>query len=213
MKKAKAIIWDWNGTLLDDVHICIDGINSLLSKRQLPVLHTAMYKDIFTFPVKDYYEKAGFDFNMEPFDIPAMQFIDYYREHINNAHLFPEVLEVLDHFKKEGFQQSILSAMEHDFLHQSIKDKNIYAYFDHITGINNHYAESKTLKARNLLDLMKADPEQTIIVGDTIHDYEVAEEIGCRVILVTQGHQSESRLNQLNCEKVNNLKELTSLLK
>jgi len=103
--------------------------------------------------------------------------------------------------------------MEHDFLHQSIKDKNIYAYFDHITGINNHYAESKTLKARNLLDLMKADPEQTIIVGDTIHDYEVAEEIGCRVILVTQGHQSESRLNQLNCEKVNNLKELTSLLK
>ena len=213
MKYAKAIIWDWNGTLLDDVHICIDGINSLLKERQLPVLHTERYKDIFTFPVKDYYEKAGFDFNAEPFDIPAMQFIDYYRRHIINAQLFPEVLEVLDHFKKDGYQQSILSAMEHDFLHQSIKDKEIYSYFDHITGINNHFAESKTIKARKLLELMKSELEQTTIVGDTIHDFEVAKEIGCRVILVTQGHQSESRLNKLNCEKVNNLKELTSLLK
>ena len=103
--------------------------------------------------------------------------------------------------------------MEHNFLHQSIKDKEIYGYFDHITGINNHFAESKTLKARKLFELMKADLEQTIIVGDTIHDYEVAKEIGCRVILVTHGHQSESRLSQLDCEIVNNLKELTSLLK
>ena len=212
MKNGKAIIWDWNGTLLDDVNICIDGINGLLADRQLPVLDNAKYKDIFTFPVKDYYERAGFDFTSEPFDIPAMQFIDFYRENVGYARLFPEVKGTLDHFKHQGYQQSILSAMEPDFLLQTIKEKGIYNYFDHITGIHNHYAESKTVQARKLLDVMDTIPGQTTIIGDTIHDYEVAMEVGCNVILISQGHQSVSRLAALNCHIVHNLNELKEIL-
>lgn len=212
MKNGKTIIWDWNGTLLDDVHICINGINGLLQDRHLPVLDTEKYKEVFTFPVKEYYEKAGFDFSSEAFDIPAMQFIDYYRDHISLAELFPEVVGVLEHFRDKGFQQSILSAMEHDFLHQSIREKEIYEYFDHIAGIHNHFAESKTIQARKLLEMMKAAPEQTTLIGDTIHDYEVANDLGCKVILVAQGHQSASRLNQLDCEIINNLNDLKEIL-
>ena len=68
IKAYKHIIWDWNGTLLDDVDIVIDCMNSLLKKRNLPLLHVDKYKDIFTFPVKDYYSQLGFDFTTEPFE-------------------------------------------------------------------------------------------------------------------------------------------------
>ncbi|MCK4288095.1 MAG: HAD hydrolase-like protein, partial [Bacteroidales bacterium] len=61
----KTIIWDWNGTLLNDIDICINSINILLEHRNIENLTKEIYKEIFTFPVKDYYSKAGFDFTKE----------------------------------------------------------------------------------------------------------------------------------------------------
>jgi phosphoglycolate phosphatase len=213
MNKGKAIIWDWNGTLLDDTEICINGINTLLADRNLPLLNTIRYREIFTFPVRDYYEKAGFDFHQEPFDIPAMQFIDFYKDHIVDAMLFPEVLETLEYFKEKGFRQTVLSAMENDFLHQSIMDKGIYEYFELIAGINDHFAHSKTMQARMLINRLKVNPDQTTLIGDTIHDYEVAQEIGCKVLLIANGHQSAERLKKLDCQIINNLSEVKNQLK
>jgi phosphoglycolate phosphatase len=212
MKIGKAIIWDWNGTLLDDTEICINGINTLLKARQLQLLDTSRYKEIFTFPVRDYYEKAGFDFSREPFDVPAMQFIDFYRDHIVSASLFPEVVDTLRYFKKAGFRQSVLSAMENGFLHQSIREKGIYQYFELIAGINDHFADSKTIQAQMLIKKMNVDPDQTTIIGDTIHDYEVAQEIGCGVLLIANGHQSADRLKKLDCQVINNLSEVKKQL-
>ena len=74
----KTIIWDWNGTLLNDLDLSVDSVNILLKERNLPTLTVEKYKDIFGFPVIDYYVKAGFDFEKEPFEIPAKQYVKLY---------------------------------------------------------------------------------------------------------------------------------------
>jgi phosphoglycolate phosphatase len=66
-----SIIWDWNGTLLNDVEVAINSINRLLYDRNLVPLTLERYLDVFTFPVQDYYEVIGFDLINEPFEIPA----------------------------------------------------------------------------------------------------------------------------------------------
>jgi phosphoglycolate phosphatase len=76
LKQLKSIIWDWNGTLLNDLDFCISTINILLKKRELPLLNHYSYKEVFSFPVKDYYQAVGFDFSKEDFAIPAQEFID-----------------------------------------------------------------------------------------------------------------------------------------
>jgi phosphoglycolate phosphatase len=78
MQGINTIIWDWNGTLLDDVDMCIESINILLKRRNLDMLSRKRYRDIFTFPVRDYYETAGFNFSKEPWDKVAHEFIDLY---------------------------------------------------------------------------------------------------------------------------------------
>ena len=79
MKPAKnTIIWDWNGTLLDDVGICLQSINSMLKERKIDELSRHKYKRVFTFPVIDYYRKVGFDFNQENWEKVAMEFMDRY---------------------------------------------------------------------------------------------------------------------------------------
>ena len=86
------IIWDWNGTLLNDVDICVKSMNHLLEKRNLPLLDINRYKTVFGFPVKDYYAKIGFDFTKENFEIPANEYMDWFHfylpEAINTA-IFP----------------------------------------------------------------------------------------------------------------------------
>ncbi|MCJ7554278.1 MAG: HAD family hydrolase, partial [Ignavibacteriaceae bacterium] len=76
--KTRHIIWDWNGTLFNDVVLCKDIMNNILKRFDLPLLSLEKYREVFTFPVEDYYKKAGLDFNITPFEILGKDFMDEY---------------------------------------------------------------------------------------------------------------------------------------
>ena len=212
MRNKKAIIWDWNGTLLNDIELCINSMNSLLKERNLQSLDIDRYRDIFTFPVKEYYLKAGFDFQNEAFELPAMQFIDLYYNNLKSANLFPDVKSVLEFYNRKRINQSVLSAMEHEKLMFSLREKGIIEYFDNITGIDDHYAHSKVEIGRQLLLQIPVKKNEIIMVGDTLHDLEVAEELGVDCILIANGHQSADRLKSKSKWVISQLGELLSIV-
>jgi phosphoglycolate phosphatase len=67
-RRIRNIIWDWNGTLLNDMVICIECMNTMLNKRSLPQLSSDHYREVFTFPVREYFLQIGFDFSTEDFE-------------------------------------------------------------------------------------------------------------------------------------------------
>lgn len=69
MTKYKCLIWDWNGTLLNDLQLCVTVMSDMLKGRDLPLLTAERYREVFGFPVKDYYVKLGFNFGIESFEI------------------------------------------------------------------------------------------------------------------------------------------------
>ena len=58
----KHIVWDWNGTLLDDLWLSIKAINIVLKRHNLPQVNDKKYLNLFIFPVIEYYKKLGFNF-------------------------------------------------------------------------------------------------------------------------------------------------------
>jgi phosphoglycolate phosphatase len=68
MKQIEHIIWDWNGTILDDFQLCVEIINGMLIKRNMPTITKDEYSDIFDFPVKKYYKRIGFEFHKDSFE-------------------------------------------------------------------------------------------------------------------------------------------------
>ena len=75
------IVWDWNGTLLDDVDLCFSCINRLLVNHELQPLSTLnQYREVFTFPIEDYYKRVGFNFDKIPFSILAHEYMEDYQE-------------------------------------------------------------------------------------------------------------------------------------
>jgi phosphoglycolate phosphatase len=210
-EKIENIIWDWNGTLLNDVEICIRSMNVVLEKRKLTLLNIESYREVFTFPVKDYYGELGFDFEKEAFEIPAMEFIDEFTRNLPLAPLHEHAPLVLEYFKSKGYRQFVLSAMEQDALLKSVSMKGILEFFTEVKGIHDHYARGKEHIAHALIDDHKMDISRTLLIGDTLHDMEVAKITGIHCILVSSGHQSPHRIEVPGIHILNDLNELENL--
>lgn len=214
LNKYSEVIWDWNGTLFDDVNLCNNIMNHLLVSRSLPTLTLNRYKDIFTFPVREYYLKAGYDFSREPFEKIGAEFMVEYEEKKMNCKLFPYSAKVLNNFQSLNIRQHLLSAYEQESLTTIIKYHGISEYFTFIKGLDHIYADDKVNIGKQLMKEISVDgtSSEVILIGDTIHDFEVANELGIDCLLVGNGHQNIDRLKELQVKVINNIKELYSHL-
>jgi phosphoglycolate phosphatase len=210
--KIDTIIWDWNGTLLNDTELCRGIINKLLAKRGINSLSLDYYKEIFTFPVKDYYVKAGFDFSKEDFKIPANEFIEKYNQLVPHAILHHNAETILEYVHKKDRKQLIISAMKQEALIESVQQKGIDHYFEKISGIDNHFAAGKLNNALRIFEELNLNPKKCLLIGDTLHDFEVSETIGCQCILIADGHQSFERLQDCGCKVMYTISELLEYL-
>ncbi|MEA2041615.1 MAG: HAD family hydrolase [Bacteroidota bacterium] len=208
----KHIIWDYNGTLLDDVRYCVDIMNEMLRIRHLPELTLARYREIFDFPVKNYYQAAGIDFEKESFEQAGTEFIEKYNAGVAGLHLIPGTKQVLSELRKAGYRQYILSARKEADLLQELRQFGIEQYFDKVAGLTNHYASGKVQRAEGLLKEIGEIPDRTVLIGDTVHDCEVAQAIGADSILITTGHQNANRLSKCNVPVAKTFDDLKALL-
>lgn len=212
MKKYKVILWDWNGTLLDDVWLCVEVMNTMLAERNLPLLTQERYRAIFDFPVKDYYEKLGFDFNRESFEIVGMEFMNRYNLRQFETSLHEGVTDVLNTFREKGYRQFILSAREEKELKQEIVQQKLDSIFEKVYGLDDHYAHGKTDVGIKFLRETGINPSDVIFIGDTGHDAEVAGEIGVDCLLIPNGHHCLERLILCNAGMASSLPALTKVL-
>lgn len=214
-KSYNHIIWDWNGTLFNDVELCVQIMNMLLSQESLPNISVQKYKAIFTFPVIEYYKIAGHTFERTSFEVIGRQFMVEYETRKSSCQLFPGVPELLSDLKTKNIQQHLLSAYEQQSLNNILKLYSIDSFFQNVVGLDNIYASGKSHLAHDLVRRIHSNGREgnILLIGDTIHDYEVAKEINSDCILLSHGHQDEERLLRLGIPVIKNFNELTILLK
>ena len=210
--KYTHIIWDFNGTLFADVDAGIESVNTMLRERSLPEIESVdAYREIFRFPVIDYYRDLGFDFDAEPFDVLAPIWIDLYNKNSADAPLQEGSIEALEAFREMGVSQLLLSATEINMLKGQLETLGITEYFDAIMGLDNIHAHSKKAIA---LDWMEKNPSaRPLFIGDSLHDAEVASAVGGDCALVANGHQSSQRLKESGFPVFSSLPDLLENLK
>lgn len=205
---VRLILWDWNGTLLNDVDACVDAMNQMLAKRSMDFLSIEKYQNIFTFPVQNYYKALGFDFNKDSFEDLSIEYIQLYKDLSLKSPLQEGATELLEYFKEKDYKQVIISASEQKALEKQVEERNITKYFDTIIGLDNIHAHSKLHNALAYINELKIKPQNICFIGDTYHDYEVADAIGCNCILVKSGHMDLVKYTMDNVAIVENLKSL-----
>ncbi len=204
--KYNRIIWDFNGTLIDDVQTGIVTVNTLLAERGLPIVGgVEHYRSVFRFPIKEYYRSLGFDFERESYEELAPQWVKLYLENVKTASLYPDVRRALENIKARGIAQTVLSATELSMLESQLQSLKIREYFDDVFGLDNIRAGSKISLAHAW---RSSHPDDSVLfIGDTDHDAETAKAIGADCILVCRGHQSKEYLLTLGVGVADTLEE------
>ena len=141
-----------------------------------------------------------------------MDFIKEYENRRYEAELYPEVVDLLPELKAAGIRHSILSAQHQNLLDDLVQFYNIRHHFMRIIGLNNHYAHSKVENGIEWVNKINLSLHEIIMIGDTIHDFEVAGAIGIDWLLLSHGHHCLERLNKTGTKVVQNLNAILNFI-
>lgn len=204
------ILWDWNGTLLDDVDAAVASMNDLLACHGKPLTSREEYREMIDIPVVNYYRKL-FDFEQTPFDELADGFMKGYDRYIRSAGLMRGARETLERLHQTGARQIIVSSFHEATLNGYLRRFGIADYFEAVSGAGDYISEGKIERAQGLFDRLRILPERTLSIGDMVHDYELAQALGTRCVLIPNGQQSEEKLRQTGARVEKNLAAIPAL--
>lgn len=196
MNPIRHVIWDWNGTLLDDAGHALKALNHTLSDRNLAALTLERYREIYEHPVRLIYERAGVDLSKESLAVLTDEWHVQYSAGLDEVELHEDALPTLTLLREKQLTQTVLSTLPHDLLCESVRKRGIDQFFARIQGLEDRLARSKGPNGLALLSQVGADPASTVMIGDSSHDAEVADLIGVQCILVARGLESEERLKR-----------------
>ena len=193
MKPISYVIWDWNGTLLDDVRAACRAFNTLLTRRGVPTLSLERYREIFGFPVRDFYRSAGIKLELEDWDRLAEEYHELYLSD-ESSELADGAFALLRKWRSLGIGQSIVTVSEQTIVDSQIQRFGIREELDQVIGVSNLHGASKRDLVHGFLDSLPIPSSEVVMVGDSLHDAEIAREAEVQCVLVASGHQSRSRL-------------------
>ncbi len=206
------IIWDWNGTLLDDAWLCLEILNNITGRRQMPAVSLDAYRAEFGFPVVDYYRKLGFDLVQDSFDVISREFMDEYNTRRMECHLFSEAQPTVAAVHGLEIDQVILSAHPQKTLGEIVELFGLSRFFSRMIGLDNIYAAGKVDNGKAHMASLSHAPHEVLLIGDTVHDFEVAREIGSDCVLLEGGHQDRARLEACGVPVLRSHRELRAFL-
>jgi phosphoglycolate phosphatase len=171
----------------------------------------ARYHAVFDFPVSAYYARLGFDFSRDSFEQLSIEFIAGYEARRWEARLYPLAREVLVGIERTGVTQSVLSAYRGETLREIVAHFGLTSHFIRLTGLDNIYAHGKTELGRAWVAELGIPTGDILMIGDTLHDLEVARELGVDCVLVTAGHHPADRLRRATDRVLDDLRDLRAV--
>lgn len=206
------VVWDWNGTLLDDLSIVVEAINASMDRLGRDPIDEGDYRDHFTRPVRAFYESL---FGHPVTDPEWEQLNDWfharYFSQIDRADLTGDTLDALTVVESLGWSQSLLSMSSQDWLDRIVEAKGVADRFDRIDGLNGSTGGLKAQHMEEHLQALELDPGRTVVVGDTPDDAVAARHVGAHVVLYDGGSHHLPHLQGMGAPVAHSLLEAVEI--
>lgn len=206
------VIWDWNGTLLDDISASLNSVNDMLALRGMPPIGVERYRECIGTPIRCFYEQV---FDMEKEDYPRLlaEYHAGYARHLINCSIGKGAVDALEFFASQGSVQVIISSCEQNQLLSGVESYGVSGYFDAVLGASDFLAAEKVERAQKYLaeKSKKSDPK-ILVIGDLLHDFELANAVSAHCVITKSGHEAWGRLAESGVDTVNDLTELVEFI-
>ncbi len=204
------ILWDFNGTVMDDMGASAGAVNAMLQKRNLPLISEEWYTKHLIMPLEAFYESVGFDMQKERIEEVSAEFQQECKKFPRPV--FPEVREALAQFQKAGYRQLLFSSLYHDLLIAQAQERGVADYFEGIVGRQDRSLGGKEAAVQAYLEQHHIEPNQVLIVGDLTTDADMARYVGSPCALICKGHQHREILETTDAYVLDSAAELAALL-
>lgn len=208
----KHIIWDFNGTLLNDVPLSVAADNAVFAQLGLPPITADDYRRHMTMPVRDFYAALGIDLSVYTYDVISRLWLEVFNAGALEAGLVPGALDAVRRLHGAGRTQSVLSASYEPSLIAQCEALGLTPFMRAIDGLEDESAERKTAIGRRQLRRLGISGGDAVLVGDMVADAELAGELGADCVLVGWGHNSVERLLACGLPVARSVGELEEIL-
>ncbi|MCR5150597.1 MAG: HAD hydrolase-like protein [Clostridiales bacterium] len=195
MTKYDCVIWDWNGTILDDVSASLRCVNDMLKKRSLRQIGIEEYRSYICTPITGFYDNV-LDMSRENIDSVLKEYNSGYLKYLEtDCGLTKGITQTLSQIRAAGICQAIISSCEKNQLISNAEKYGVTEYFDAILGSDDFYADSKVGRAGSFIRIKFGKKNvRILVVGDTVSDSMLAKALNADCLLVKNGHEDRAKL-------------------
>ncbi|BCJ43066.1 phosphatase [Actinoplanes ianthinogenes] len=192
---AKHLVWDWNGTLLDDLHLVVSSTNAAFAAVGGRDVGADEHRRMFRRPVAEFYaEMLGRAVSAEEFGRLDRIFHDAYRLGLTDITLAHDAMTAI---KTWPGTQSLLSMWFHSELVPAVENYGLAGIFARIDGLRTEVGGD--LKAAHLarhLEGLGVAGGDVVLIGDSLDDGAAADAVGAASVLYTGGFTDPVRLRE-----------------
>jgi phosphoglycolate phosphatase len=212
MERIRHVIWDWNGTLFDDAQLCWEICREMVSAQGGGPLSFEDFRERFCIPVEQFWH------SLMQRRIPREEFLEIgetfhkiYLGRRKECSLHESAESVLKLLADRGVTHSILSSHPQAYLESGVEFCGVGHYFELLTGHPAEGGSSKVPLGETHLKKLRFMKDEIALIGDTVHDYELAQVLGVPAVLFSGGAQAVSRLRATSAPIIDHLSELLEL--
>jgi phosphoglycolate phosphatase-like HAD superfamily hydrolase len=205
------LIWDWNGTVLDDFDVAFLSTNRSFRDAGLAEITTATYRELLQTPIRAFYAAVvGRDLSDEEYDSIESAFRTYYPLYEKQAVLSSGLPDLFRQWHDAGHTQSLLSLLPHDKLVPAVERHGLTSYFALVQGATLPYPDQKAVA--NHLAILHVDPADAAMIGDLADDARAAQQAGVSVVPYSGGFGDPAYLAATGAPVAASLAEAVELI-
>ncbi|MDB6071503.1 MAG: Haloacid dehalogenase domain protein hydrolase [Verrucomicrobiales bacterium] len=176
------VIFDWSGTVVDDLPPVVEATNAVLTRYGLEMMDRERFRREFSLPFTAFYERLLPGVEIEELELifrPAMA------ASVAPVTVIPGAVAFLEKCVEAGCRMFVLSSAPPEAVEAQAEALGLAGYFEKIyAGVRD-----KRLRLSGILEEQRLDPEQTVMIGDMRHDVHAAQSAGVRSIAVLTGYE------------------------
>ncbi|MEN8234635.1 MAG: HAD family hydrolase [Actinomycetota bacterium] len=204
--KLMHVVWDWNGTLVDDLPVVIDSVNGALGAIGEQAIDADDYRAHYTRPVYRFYESLlDRTVTRSEWETLDRVFHDRYSASLDRVPLAEGANAALDAVEARGWTQSILSMWWEADLTACVARRGLTDRMTLIQGNRNDGGGTKAAHLRRHLAALDLEPTSAVLIGDSLDDAAAAQEVGARCVLYDGGSHHPDELVRTGAPVVGSL--------
>lgn len=186
-KRFDLIVFDWDGTLADSTSMIVDCIRLASGEIGLPIPEKSVARNVIGLGLKEAVTKLFGDLSPGQYRELTAHYRSHYFQRDTDTMLYDGVSEALTELNEQGYMLAIATGKGRNGLNQSLQHSGLADYFHATRCVDECHSKPHPQMLLELMDELGAKPEQTLMIGDTTFDLQMAQNANVASLAVSYG--------------------------